>query len=378
MPAASLDGPVPSPLSAGRDADPAPVRASDTQAGEMPSGLSAEEVTWAYRVLLGREPESEATITLQKTNPDMGALRRSLTNTGEFTTLHAQPYAIPNFLVPYAVDGRIEIVEPTLERPTSQMCTASQAAEVHYRQFCEIAGYPPDELHRKYWEWAFIYRVIEDAGLFGKGARGLVFAVGTEPLPAMFVAQGCSILASDGPQDAKDMWSTAGEHSDTVEALYKPGICSLEQMKANVETRTIDMLDLPDDIGGFDFLWSSCSIEHLGGIGPGSTFVKNAMRMLKPGGLAVHTTEFNLSSNEATVDGWPTCIFRKRDLEDLTQDLIAQGHSVRDWNFWPGGSGERDAHIDYPPYGPPHLKIGLYQYTATSIGIVIQKGLEPA
>ncbi|ADL02597.1 Methyltransferase type 11 [Brevundimonas subvibrioides ATCC 15264] len=336
------------------------------------TGLSEEEVSWAYRVLLSREPESKATIDLQRTNPDMGALRRSLTNTGEFTTLHAQSYAIPIFLVPDAIDGRIEIFEPTLETPTSQMCTASQADEGHYRRFCETAGYPPDELHRKYWEWSFIYRVIEDAGLFGTGARGLVFAVGTEPLPAMFVAQGCDILASDGPQDAKDMWASAGEHSDTVEALFKPGICSLEDMRLHVETRTIDMLDLPDDTGVFDFLWSSCSIEHLGGIQAAGDFVKNAMRMLKPGGLAVHTTEFNLSSNTDTIDGWPTCIFRKTDLEALTRELVDMGHTVRDWNFWPGANGERDAHIDFPPHAPPHLKIGLYQFTATSIGIIIQ------
>jgi hypothetical protein len=338
--------------------------------------ITAEEVIWCYRVLLGRDPESEYALRVQMNHEDIAALRRGLFNTGEFATLYNRNYAIPNFLVPDPVDGVITIVEPTLENPLSQMCTGRQADEIHYKKFCETAGYPPEELHRKYWEWAFIYRVFEHAGMFHRDAHGLVFAVGTEPLPAMFVAQGCRILASDGPQDAKDMWSAAGEHSDTVEALWKPDICSLELMKEKVETRTIDMLDLPDDVGGFDFLWSSCSIEHLGGIGPGSDFVKNAMRMLKPGGMAVHTTEFNLNSNEETVDGWPTCLFRKQDLEKLTQDLTDQGHHVREWNFWPGSDGVRDSHVDYPPYGPPHLKIGLYQFTATSIGIVIVKGGE--
>lgn len=337
-------------------------------------GITAEEVVWTYRVLLGRDPESDDAIRLQMNYATLRDLCNALKNTGEFTTLYGQQYSVPGFLIPASDSGRIVIHEPTLENPVSQMCTASQADEVHYTRFCETAGYPPAELHRKYWEWSYIYRVVEAAGLFGKQARGLVFAVGTEPLPAMFAAHDCRILASDGPQDAKDMWSAAGEHSDTVEALYKPSICSMELMRARVQTRTIDMLDLPDDIGEFDFLWSSCSIEHLGGIEPASTFVKNAMRYLKPGGIAIHTTEFNLSSNDATIDGWPTCLFRKQDLERLTADLIDQGHSVREWNFWPGSSGPRDEHIDYPPYGPPHLKIGLYQFTSTSIGIVATRG----
>ena len=51
------------------------------------------------------------------------------------------------------------------------------------------------------------------------------------------------------------------------------------------------MRDLPDDLGSFDFIWSSCSFEHLGSLGEGERFVLEALRFLKPGGVAVHTTE---------------------------------------------------------------------------------------
>ena len=34
-------------------------------------------------------------------------------------------------------------------------------------------------------------------GLYRPGKRGLVFAVGTEPLPAMFASFGCAIVATD-------------------------------------------------------------------------------------------------------------------------------------------------------------------------------------
>ena len=49
-------------------------------------------------------------------------------------------------------------------------------------------------------------------------------------------------------------------------------------------------------------LWSSCSLEHLGSISHGIEFILNSLKCLKQHGVAVHTTEFNLSSNEETLN----------------------------------------------------------------------------
>ena len=46
-------------------------------------------------------------------------------------------------------------------------------------------------------------------------------------------------------------------------------------------------------------------------------FVINSMRVLKPGGVAVHTTEFNLSSNDDTIEARDLCVYRRRDIELL-------------------------------------------------------------
>ena len=43
--------------------------------------------------------------------------------------------------------------------------------------------------------------------------------------------------------------------------------------------------------GGFDFCWSICAFEHLGSIEQGLRFVERTGRLLKPGGVAVHTTD---------------------------------------------------------------------------------------
>ncbi len=75
------------------------------------------------------------------------------------------------------------------------------------------------------------------------------------------------------------------------------------------------MNDIPGDLEGFDFNWSSCSFEHLGSIEKGINFLMNQLKTLKPGGWAVHTTEFNVSSDDKTIESGDTVVYRKKDIE---------------------------------------------------------------
>lgn len=54
--------------------------------------LTREEVSWAYRILLGREPESEAAIVSNMVHPDLQSLRDAFFNSAEF---NARSGAIP-------------------------------------------------------------------------------------------------------------------------------------------------------------------------------------------------------------------------------------------------------------------------------------------
>jgi hypothetical protein len=49
--------------------------------------------------------------------------------------------------------------------------------------------------------------------------------------------------------------------------------------------------------------------------------VVNAMDLLKPGSTAIHTTEFNLSSNDETLTSGSNDIYRRRDIEALDHRL---------------------------------------------------------
>lgn len=67
----------------------------------------------------------------------------------------------------------------------------------------------------------------------------------------------------------------------------------------------------------YDFCWSSCALEHLGDLRRGFDFIINSVeKTLKVGGIACHTTEFNLSPNDTTVASGPTVLYRRKDLDD--------------------------------------------------------------
>ncbi len=132
------------------------------------------------------------------------------------------------------------------------------------------------------------------------------------------------------------------------------------------------MNNIDKNINGFDFCWSACAFEHLGSIARGLDFVANSIDCLRPGGIAIHTTEFNLSSNDRTLESTNLSFFRKQDIELLIQRLNRAGHAVAPVNFYPGET-EVDTHVDLPPYSLPHLKLATLNYVITSIGIIIQK-----
>ena len=185
-------------------------------------------------------------------------------------------------------------------------------------------------MHRKLWEYCYITQVLAEREMLQPGKRGLGFAVGHEPLPALFASTGCQILATDldGSVDVSKEWSSTGQHANQLSDLNDRGLCSAEAFADRVAFRPVDMNAIPDDLTGFDFIWSSCSLEHLGGLDRGRAFILQSLRCLKPGGIAVHTTEFNVASNDSTVIDGGTVIYRQRDLELLADDLRSQGHLV--------------------------------------------------
>jgi len=228
--------------------------------------------------------------------------------------------------------------------------------------------------HRKIWEWVFIIEALHERGMLGHGRRGLGFGVGQDPLAALFASLGCRIVATDiGADRAGAGWVESGQHAAGVDALNRDGICDPADFEERVTFRTVDMRAIPADLlrGEFDFAWSACALEHLGSLAAGQEFLLRQMDCLRPRGVAVHTTEFNVGSDRDTVGVGDTVLYRRRDVEYLAAALRSLGHGI-ELDFDPG-STPADRHVDTPPWGGPHLKIQLERFVTTSLGIIVEK-----
>ena len=184
-------------------------------------------------------------------------------------------------------------------------------------------------------------------------------------------------MATDAPPDIGERsgWTTSLEHAAGFESLQWQGITDAETMRALVRFAVCDMTSPPPELVGFDFCWSACCFEHLGSLDAGAAFVLDSVeRVLRPGGIAVHTTEFNISSNDRTIDPGPTVIYRRRDMEALIAELRRRGHTVLQDFSVAVDSHVLDAFVDVPPYThDPHLKLALAGSTATSDGLVASR-----
>lgn len=258
-------------------------------------------------------------------------------------------------------------------RRRSELCKAKDFGSEWFKRWCGELGERPN-FHRKQWEFVYIVQALWERGCLAAGKYGLVFAAGTEPLPSLFASHGCRILATDIFPEAgiAKGWDN-GQLCFGAEELNKRGLCPEESFRERVSYKAVDMNEIPDTLNGFDFNWSSCSFEHLGTIELGCRFLKNQLKTLKPGGWAVHTTEYNISSNDETQDHNDTVIYRQRDVDAIVAELRADGHFVEELDYSLGGLPE-DFKVDVHPHlQDVHLKLQIDKYVVTSMGLIIRK-----
>jgi hypothetical protein len=123
---------------------------------------------------------------------------------------------------------------------------------------------------------------------------------------------------------------------------------------------------------GYDFCWSTGSLEHIGGHAKGLAFVEAAMGCLKPGGIAVHTTEFTISSETVGRDAPDLSFYCRADIEALASRLLQAGHTIV-LNF-DRGTTVADTHVDVPPYHAGRTLCAHFgSHVITSIGLIVQK-----
>ena len=259
--------------------------------------------------------------------------------------------------------------------PSSSICNFRDFSSPWFRKWSEEIKNA--DLHRKIWEWTVLAEVLDERGMLRPGKRGLGFAVGTEPLACLFASRGPTVDATDlGSGDKADSWAETNQHASSREALWHPYLIEREDFDSRVNFFNADMNDLsslPSDT--YDFIWSACAMEHLGSLDRGLQFVLNAMRVLKVGGIAAHTTEINVADLEDTLKEGPDVIFRECDIKRLGGMLRKQFCYLEPMDF-DAGSDPEDILYDAQPWGSlghPHLKIELGGFITTSSVIVCRR-----
>jgi len=258
----------------------------------------------------------------------------------------------------------------------SKLCNEKDFAAAWFKDCC-IKLKEPFKYHRKLWEYCYIYQSLLERGVLRPGKAGLGFAVGKEPLTAAFASHGCRITATDLEYEKAQAqgWTSSNQHCNSLSDLNERGICSPLLFDSLVTFKHMDMNKIDEKtFNAFDFTWSSCAFEHCGSLDQGKSFIINQLNCLKPGGIAVHTTEYNLTSDKKTIETGPTVLFRKQDFARIVNKVRSLGHSLEiDYTV---GQGEIESIIAKPADVDYHLRLQLGKYVTTSIGLIIVKSLQ--
>ncbi|MCU0566996.1 MAG: class I SAM-dependent methyltransferase [Oculatellaceae cyanobacterium Prado106] len=139
---------------------------------------------------------------------------------------------------------------------------------------------------RKSWEFIQVYNGLQALGLLDGQTRAIGLGVGHEPLIYAFTHVCQSVIATD-LYDSQT-WATA---SMATEQVYQQNLFEYGRDRLTVRHMDMTQIEYPD--ASFDFVWSCCSIEHVHNFRQLHQVFAEIHRVLKPGGIAALTTEFN-------------------------------------------------------------------------------------
>lgn len=235
----------------------------------------------------------------------------------------------------------------------------------------------PFFFHRKLWEWVYIAEAVRQSGCLRQGASALGFGVGNEPVPAMLARHGLRVLATDQALATSGEWSATGQHLQGLRDLLRPEVVPDDELARLVRVRAVDMNEPLDELGTYDVVWSSCALEHLGSPEAGLDFVLRSARLLEPGGVAVHTTELELTSRDASAEYGHCAVYRRSELLELAERLRAEGFSCAINPYvsldtpeerWISQELSRGDGLDLA-----HLRLQIFDSISTSMGLLVRR-----
>jgi len=178
--------------------------------------------------------------------------------------------------------------QPTLE--SSRLIDWKEMDTEPMIQAAQDLGLDPKDTNRRIWEKSAVLHLLRLGGFLDPKKRGLGIGVGTESLP-FYLSRYCDKIIGIDKYES-EIWQSAGM---SPEEVYESASIPFERER--LLFRDCDMRSLEFQDNEFDFVWSISSIEHVSAIDEYLRVYEEISRVLKPGGKAFITTEWNLVAN---------------------------------------------------------------------------------
>ena len=174
-------------------------------------------------------------------------------------------------------------------KPLSKVCDAADWLDPEFERIIRAELEEEPRFHRKQWEFAQIFRTLQVRGYLNAASRGLSMGGGEERL-LYAVARRSGHLTVTDLYGAGSTWDCA-QTDDPDRSLRAAAPFAIEPSR--LTARRMDMRTLEFEDASFDFCYSSCAIEHIGGYDDFLRHLKEVRRVLKDDGIYVLTTEFH-------------------------------------------------------------------------------------
>jgi SAM-dependent methyltransferase len=174
----------------------------------------------------------------------------------------------------------------------NKVCRVADAADPLWRRGYDDLGFAddPSRFHRKVWEFNQTLYGLRRLRRLAPGATALGIGCGHEELMYFLANRIARVTATDLYEGS---WIGGESDADVLEhpAKYAP----FKYREDHLEVRRMDGLALDSSEAAFDFAFCLSSIEHFGSLKDKLRALQEMFRVLKPGGVAVLTTEVVLN-----------------------------------------------------------------------------------
>lgn len=176
--------------------------------------------------------------------------------------------------------------------PLNKVCRGADAGNALWRQGYDDLGFSssPDVFHRKIWEFNQALYGLKTLKRLAPGATALGIGCGHEELMYFLANRIERVIATDLYEGT---WIGGESEADVLAhpAKYAP----FNYREDHLEVRRMDALALSAGDASVDFVFCLSSIEHFGKLADKLQALREMFRILKPGGVAVLTTEVVLN-----------------------------------------------------------------------------------